>query len=84
MDATTMGAVLAAMPTQRALKYSVSEALTLAAETLKPATLKRSPWLRRSGNLTGSAPDDRAWAHARAGDRVILCYDPKERNTMQP
>ena len=79
MDAAAMGAVLAALLTQRTMKNSVSEALALAAETLKPSypnaktlatALRRSIWAGTSKDL--------AYALARAGDRIIL-YDDRRK-----
>ena len=79
MDAATMGAVLAALLTQRTMKNSVSEALALAAETLEPSdldaetlatALKQSIWAGTS--------KDQAYALARAGDRIILFYDKRK------
>ena len=75
MDAATMGAVLAALPTQRTMKNAACEALAIAAEILKPSyhtarifatALKQSIWSGTSKDL--------AYALARAGDRMIL-YD---------
>ena len=75
MDAATLGAVLAAMPTQRTMRNAACEALTIAAEILKPSyhiarslatALRRSIWSGTSKDL--------AYALARAGDRMIL-YD---------
>ena len=75
MDAATMGAVLAALLTQRTMKNSVSEALALAAETLKPSYLNAKTLataLRRS--IRAGTSKDLAYALARAGDRIILFY----------
>ncbi len=75
MDAATMGAVLAALPTQRTMKNAACEALAIAAEILKPSyhtarifatALRQSIWSGTSKDL--------AYALARAGDRMIL-YD---------
>ena len=75
MDAATLGAVLAALPTQRTMRNTACEALAIAAEILKPSyhiaktlatALRRSIWPGTSKDL--------AYALARAGERMIL-YD---------
>ena len=79
MDAATLGAVLAALPTQRTMKNSVSEALALAAETLKPSDLNAETLataLRQS--IWAGTSKDQAYALARAGDRIIVFYDKRK------
>ena len=80
MDAATLGAALAALPTQRTTRNAASEALAIAAEILKPsyriaktlaAALRRSIW-------PDLAAKDITYALARAGDRMILYDDIKK------
>ena len=79
MDAATLGAVLAALPTQRTMRNSVCEALALAAETLKPSYLiakTLATALRRS--IWAGTSKDLAYALARAGDRIRLFDDRRK------
>ena len=76
MDAATMGAVMAALPTQKTIKSVAGEAIAIAVELLKPSyhtarilatALKRAIWTRTARDLAPTL--------ARAGERMMLYED---------